>query len=196
MKKYVFWLILIILTVCCFALLTACDKEQSSDDCEIKFVTVSGGTTAETYTTKVARGQTIGLPDYLAFVSKPGPDDIGGHYNYTGFFWDEECFHKRDDSLQVTNSMTLYVKKRSESTSVVDFILDGETYTLIPDENQNLSVTDFVTTAYGKYVDASIFRFYKDKEMTQEISFEGLAYTELDLGFWNRYTVYVKQISA
>lgn len=196
MKKALLCCIVIMLAICCFALLTACDKEQSSDDCEIKFVTVSGGTTAETYTTKVARGQTIGLPDYLAFVSKPGPDDIGGHYNYTGLFWDEACFHKRDDSLQVTDDMTLYVKKCSESTSVVDFILDGETYTLIPDESQNLSVTDFVTTAYGKYADASDFKFYKDKEMTQEISFEGLAYTELNLSFWNRYTVYVKRISA
>lgn len=195
MKRFTVVYILSILVVICALCLTSCDNDKPSDERTVSFVTVSDGKQEEVFTAKVKVGETVNLSTYISLLQKSNGISIG-HYNYTGPFWDEACFHKRDDLLQVTDDMTLYVKKCSESASVVDFVLDGETYTLIPDENQNLSVTDFVTTAYGKYADASDFKFYKDKEMTQEISFEGLVYTELNLSFWNRYTVYVKRISA
>lgn len=178
--------------MCCFATLIACDNDKPSDERTVSFVTVSDGKQEEVFTATIKVGETVNLSTYISLLPKSNGISIG-HYNYTGPFWDEACFHKHDDDLAITSNATFYVKKTSEGIPLINFVLEGKSYTLAVDKTQPISVSDFITCAYGKASAPSQFEFYKDENMTDKIELIDFSYKECDLNFRNSYSIYVKK---
>ena len=189
MKRFYCILILLIL-LCCFITLIACNADTSSNTCTVTFITVLDGEKADIYTTTVTIGDTINLSSFKNVL--PTTNTTIGHYNYTGPFWDEACFHKHDDDLAITSNATFYIKKTNEGVPIINFMLDGKSYTLSVDKTQPINVFDFITCAYGKASVPSQFEFYRDENMTDKIELVDFSYKECDLSFWNSYTIYVK----
>jgi len=192
MKKIIVISVSIIIVLLCVFCLFACDNDESSDERAISFVTICDGKQEETIATKVKVGETVNLTTYINLL--PESDEISiGHYNYTGPFWDEACFHKHDDDLTITSDSTFYIKKTSEGVPLINFVLEGKSYTLAVDKTQPINVYDFITCAYGKSSVPSQFEFYKDENMTDKIGLTYFSYKECNLNFWNSYTIYVKK---
>lgn len=189
MKRFYCILTLLIL-LCCFATLTACNNGVSPNTCTVTFIIVLDGEKTDRYTTTVNIGDTIDLSSFNNIL--PATNTTIGHYNYTGPFWDEACFHKHDDDLAITSNATFYIKKTNEGVPIINFMLDGKSYALAVDKTQPINVFDFITCAYGKASVPSQFEFYKDENMTDKIELVDFSYKECDLSFWNSYTIYVK----
>ena len=83
-------------------------------------------------------------------------------------------------------------QKTNEGVPIINFMLDGKSYTLSVDKTQPINVFDFITCAYGKASVPSQFEFYRDENMTDKIELVDFSYKECDLSFWNSYTIYVK----
>lgn len=186
-KHFAFFAVLLIIS---FSLIfVACDDTENENECTVTFVT-SGIESVERYEKTIKKGETVSIDDFIALADKT--TKIGNSI-YTGLYNDSSCVFKRDDSIPINENTTLYVKKSAEGTPVVNFVLDGKTYSIAVEKTKTVGVFDFIASAYGKSSIPEQFDFFKDERCTEKLELTGYTYKTCASDFWQRYTIYVKK---
>lgn len=186
-KHFAFFAVLLIIS---FSLIfVACDDTENENECTVTFVT-SGIESVERYEKTIKKGETVSIEDFIALADKT--TKIGNSI-YTGLYNDSSCVFKRDDSIPINANTTLYVKKSAEGTPVVNFVLDGKTYSIAVGKTKTVGVFDFISSAYGKSAIPEQFDFFKDERCTEKLELTGFEYKTCASDFWQRYTIYVKK---
>lgn len=188
----------IIATMLCLTMIIAicmsfasCD---SNDSIEIK-VFLKGTETPRTIITKES-GESFLSKEYMESVQTLDDSRV-----YLGLYIDKECKIKYDDSVNPIEDLILYVDSRLMfNATTVKFIFEGNTYCIFREQNDVLTVDDFIISAYGMPMNGKTVEFYADCLMTKPLAYEEneLSTIEnievLESFDAHEYTIYVKAI--
>lgn len=195
-----------ILLALSLSIFVACgDNKENDDKADEKIITLTiyetnGKTTEQTLAHQQKSGQCFTVSDYQ-YVINGGP--LCGPILMLGFYYDAQCTQKVHPETVFDSDTNLYVICiiPATVTYMIDFVFDGNAYTLYQKNKTALSVDDFVVSAYGKEIDRAKLQFFSDEEMTNQIDIVGKTYDDLELEQldyfapnWHFKTVYVKLI--
>lgn len=188
----------IIATMLCLTMIIAicmsfasCD---SNDSIEIK-VFLKGSETPRTIITKES-GESFLSKEYMESVQT-----LDDSRMYLGLYVDKDCKIKYDDTIRLVEDLILYVDYRLMfNATTVKFVYEGDAYCIFREQNDVLTVNDFIISAYGMPMDGKTVEFYADCLMTKPLAYEGnklsaIENIEVSVSFdAHEYTIYVKAI--
>lgn len=204
-KKFTFILTVCILLALSLSIFVACDDNKENDEkAEEKLITLTVyeanvNPNEPTLVHQQKSGQRFTVSDYYYVLN--GGQTIYGPILTLGFYYDTQCtqkVHRESVFDSDTNLYVLWITPGME-TYMIDFVVDGDSYTLYQESKTALSVDDFAVSAYGKEIDRTKLQFFSDEEMTNQIDIVGKTYDDLNLEQterfapnWHFKTIYVK----
>lgn len=206
-KKFTFILTVCILLALSLSIFVACDDNKENDEkAEEKLITltvyeVNVNPNEPTLVHQQKSGQRFTVSDYH-YVIYDGQTVYGPIFTL-GFYYDAQCTQKVHSETVFDSDTNLYVLQiiPAMETYMIDFVVDGDSYTLYQESKTALSVDDFVMSAYGKEIDRTKLQFFSDEEMTNQIDIVGKTYDDLELEqtdqftpYWHFKTIYVKLV--
>lgn len=151
---------IIVLLLCFIAVFAVACTGSGNDQCKVTVYETEDGKTTYTYELKLDKGSELTMKNVEeAYREVFKLDDS---YIRDGLFTDKDCT-TRFTQNKADKDIVLYIARYAFGTPKVEFVYNGNVYSVYRKQGTALSASDFSKSAYGKGADTD-YVFFSDSE--------------------------------